>query len=98
VICTVIGAIFALVIFIFACIYFSNANINKTYFSNLSSGLNGTNDYNGFKTTLLWTALAALGLGLIWIALASLVPRELPFIVVILNIILLIILGVLVLI
>jgi hypothetical protein len=59
--------------------------------------VSGPFNYKDFKTTLLWSALTAFGIGLLWFVISFCFPKLAPAIAHVLGAITLITLGVLVL-
>jgi hypothetical protein len=53
-------------------------------------------DYENFKRTLLWSSLATLGLGLLWMTLSFCFPKIAPIIAHVMGALVLLALGVLV--
>lgn len=60
-------------------------------------GVGDNIDYGGFKTTLIWSSLAALGLGLLWMTISFCFPKLAPIIAHIMGALVLITLGILIL-
>lgn len=58
-------------------------------------GRNSRRDYQGFKQTIGWGALVAIGFGLVWMAIVHLAPKKAPLIALVLAAILLLALGIL---
>lgn len=72
-----------------------NDELRAQYLSNPK--LSGPFDYSNFKQTLIWSALTALGLGLLWTLISFCFPRLAPIIAHVLGALVLITLGILVL-
>lgn len=73
----------------------NDSDLRSQYLSNPS--VSSPFDYNNFKQTLLWSALTALGIGLIWATLTYCFPKLVPIIAHVLGALTLIALGVLIL-
>lgn len=69
--------------------------LRNQYLSNPS--ISSPFDYSNFKTALIWSALTALGLGLLWTVISFCFPKLAPTIAHILGALVLITLGILVL-
>lgn len=73
----------------------NNDDQRAAYLSNPS--LSGPFDYDNFKQTLLWSALTALGIALLWLTISLCFPALAPILAHILGAMVLIALGVLLL-
>lgn len=72
-----------------------NEELRSQYLSN--PNLSSPFDYSNFKQTLIWSALTALGLGLLWMLISFCFPLLAPVIAHVLGALVLITLGILVL-
>lgn len=70
-----------------------NEELRAQYLANPS--VSSPFDYQNFKQVLIWTALTALGIGLLWMALSFCFPKLAPVIAHILGALTLITLGIL---
>lgn len=60
-----------------------------------SPHLRDISDYEGFKKALLWTAMAALGIGILWLTLVQCAPKHAPLVAVVSAAIVLVVMGLL---
>lgn len=70
-------------------------NLRAQYLNNPS--VSAPFNYDGFKKTLLWSALTALGIGLLWMVISFCFPKLAPIIAHVLGALTLVALGILVL-